>query len=245
MEHTPHRLPESMKPEEIGPYLRRAREKFALSLEDVSAQLHIRPRYLTALEQGRMDELPGKVYARGYLATYAQFLGLAPEQVVALQFAPPAAPPVAPEAKEEVKVTVAVPVKANPRPVEYVPKPLPQTLDTLTEERPRWQAALIALALVAIAVMGYLRAGSGDEQAATATSVSEVPETLLASTRSMVMPTSQNLDCLSGELLLSCPFAQQDWHAFEVLLVPDAPPYIDMVAVNEALAAAYDEEAQQ
>jgi cytoskeletal protein RodZ len=38
--------------------------------------LHIRARYLTALEEERWELLPGEAYAQGFLRTYAEFLGL-------------------------------------------------------------------------------------------------------------------------------------------------------------------------
>jgi hypothetical protein len=236
-----------MSPKEIGAHLRACREEFLLSVQDVSERLHIRPRYLTALEEARFDDMPAPVYARGYLATYAEFLGLDAARVVQQCFAPPpAAPtaseakPVAPEAKEEVKRA-----EAAPRPAAYTPKPLPQTLETLKAERPRWHWPLAALALVGIAAFSVLRAEKTPDavREEPAARVAEVPENLLASVRSMVMPTGQNIDCLGGDLLLSCLFAQRDQRDFEALLATHEPVAIDMIAVNEALAAAYDEEA--
>ena len=67
----------------IGAYLRDTREHFKLRIEDVAKQLHIRPKYIVALEEGRLDELPGKVYTRGYINNYADFLGLDPEEILA------------------------------------------------------------------------------------------------------------------------------------------------------------------
>lgn len=60
----------------IGEQLRTAREQFALAVQDVAHQLHIRPRYVEALERGDIDALPSPLYARGYLQHYARFLGL-------------------------------------------------------------------------------------------------------------------------------------------------------------------------
>lgn len=60
----------------LGRALRDMREHFSLSIEEVATRLHIRGKYLLALEEGRMDELPGKVYAKGYLQSYADFLGV-------------------------------------------------------------------------------------------------------------------------------------------------------------------------
>ena len=62
---------------EIGASLREARETRGLSLEEVRKELRFRERYLTALEEERWDQLPGgDAYAKAFLRTYAEFLGL-------------------------------------------------------------------------------------------------------------------------------------------------------------------------
>ena len=48
----------------------------AYSLDDVQQSLHFRERYLTALEDEHWDLLPGEAYTKGFLRTYAEFLGL-------------------------------------------------------------------------------------------------------------------------------------------------------------------------
>lgn len=68
--------------QEIGGWLRQRREEYALDIHVIARDLHIRPRYLAALEEGNMGELPGVAYARGYLATYAGYLGLERERFV-------------------------------------------------------------------------------------------------------------------------------------------------------------------
>src|SRR3954463_1013076 len=61
---------------EIGPSLREARTRRGLSPGDVHKAIRIRERYLTALEEERWDMLPGDAYTKGFLRTYAEFLGL-------------------------------------------------------------------------------------------------------------------------------------------------------------------------
>jgi hypothetical protein len=61
---------------EIGTSLREARRQRGLDLEAAQRALRIRRRYLEALEAERFDQLPGDVYARGFLREYADFLGL-------------------------------------------------------------------------------------------------------------------------------------------------------------------------
>jgi hypothetical protein len=61
---------------QIGPSLREARTRRGLSPADVHKAIRIRERYLTALEEERWDMLPGDAYTKGFLRTYAEFLGL-------------------------------------------------------------------------------------------------------------------------------------------------------------------------
>ena len=66
----------------LGDEFRAAREARHLSLTDVSDQIHIRSVYLASIE----DEDPtfaAPVYVRGFIRTYARFLGLDPEAAVA------------------------------------------------------------------------------------------------------------------------------------------------------------------
>jgi len=66
----------------IGSLLRNARTERRLSLPEASHSLHIRVRYLDALEQGRLGELPGLPYVRGYLQAYAAFLDLDKDEIL-------------------------------------------------------------------------------------------------------------------------------------------------------------------
>ena len=61
---------------QIGASLREARTRRGLSPADVQRAIRIRERYLTALEEEKWDLLPGEAYAKGFLRTYAEFLGL-------------------------------------------------------------------------------------------------------------------------------------------------------------------------
>ena len=61
---------------EIGSSLREARMRRGLELSQVERDTRIRPRYLMALEEEQFDVLPGPAYTRGFLRTYADYLGL-------------------------------------------------------------------------------------------------------------------------------------------------------------------------
>ena len=80
---------------EIGSSLREARMRRGLDLSDVERDTRIRTRYLTALEEERFDVLPGPAYTKGFLRTYADFLGLDAQQFIDeynTRFAPPEEP---------------------------------------------------------------------------------------------------------------------------------------------------------
>jgi cytoskeleton protein RodZ len=61
---------------EIGSSLREARLKRNLTPADVQKAIRIRDRYLQALEEERWELLPGDAYVKGFLRTYADYLGL-------------------------------------------------------------------------------------------------------------------------------------------------------------------------
>ena len=64
---------------QTGADLRAARERLGRSVEEMAAALRLRASYLAALEEGRLDALPGHAYALYYLRSYASALGLDPE----------------------------------------------------------------------------------------------------------------------------------------------------------------------
>jgi hypothetical protein len=65
----------------IGSVLREARNRRKIDLSEVEAATRIRVRYLRAIENEEWDVLPGGVYARGFIRTYASFLGLDGERL--------------------------------------------------------------------------------------------------------------------------------------------------------------------
>jgi cytoskeletal protein RodZ len=62
----------------IGEALRSAREAQGKSLDDAAVATRIRSSYLEALEHEQFGELGGSVYAKGFLRSYAGYLGVDP-----------------------------------------------------------------------------------------------------------------------------------------------------------------------
>ena len=70
-------------PDALGERFRAAREARGLSLSDVAEQIRIRSLYLAAIEDEDWSAIGAPVYVRGFLRTYARFLGIDPEEAVA------------------------------------------------------------------------------------------------------------------------------------------------------------------
>jgi helix-turn-helix protein len=96
----------SAPPLTVGGWLRAEREGQGLGLDDVETVTRIRAGQLRALEDNRFDALPGTAYARAFVRSYAEHLGLdatraatmfdqqqAPQQATADQNSPPAGYP--------------------------------------------------------------------------------------------------------------------------------------------------------
>ena len=61
---------------EIGNSLHEARIRQGLEFPEVELATKIRVKYIRALEQEEFSLLPGETYVRGFLRTYADYLGL-------------------------------------------------------------------------------------------------------------------------------------------------------------------------
>jgi cytoskeleton protein RodZ len=61
---------------EIGNLLKTRREELGLSIEDVVQETKIRSKYLLAIETGDFHVIPGEVYLRGFIRSYAKYLNM-------------------------------------------------------------------------------------------------------------------------------------------------------------------------
>ncbi len=68
---------------EVGQRLAEARESQNITLEQAEKETRIRLKYLLAMEAGDFDALPNDVVERGFLRSYAQYLGLDPAPLIA------------------------------------------------------------------------------------------------------------------------------------------------------------------
>lgn len=122
----------------LGEEFRNAREARGLSLSDVAERLHIRSVYLAAIEDEDWHVIGAPVYVRGFMRTYARFLGLDPESAVSRFSA--AVPP-------------GTPAASSSRPA---PSAAPSEKATGERSSPSLAAVLaVVVAVVAVLFVGY------------------------------------------------------------------------------------------
>lgn len=67
----------------VGQYLREQRESRRMSIEEVSRATRVPVPSVERIEADRFDELPGEVFVRGFLKSYARSLGISSDEVLA------------------------------------------------------------------------------------------------------------------------------------------------------------------
>lgn len=95
---------------DLGPSLRKVRTARGLSLEEAARDTRIRLEFLEAIEDEDYERLLGDVHVRGCLRTYASYLRLSPDRVVAAYAETrPEAPPAVPPAPSQPEPVMGVP----------------------------------------------------------------------------------------------------------------------------------------
>jgi cytoskeleton protein RodZ len=132
-----------------GALLRQWREAKGLSVDELARGTRIGARFLRALEEGRLADLPAPVFVRGFIRAYCAAVGASPSAPLEryeAQVGPPT--PTA-----QVMATVAARVQTSPAssPVMRARRPTPvRTLANLPV-RPVWIAAVL-LVVVGVAL---------------------------------------------------------------------------------------------
>ncbi len=75
---------EALAEENVGEALRRTRIYYKKTLADVEIALRVRASQIDAIEKGDMNALPGRVYAIGFVRSYAEYMQLDGAKVVEL-----------------------------------------------------------------------------------------------------------------------------------------------------------------
>ena len=134
----------------IGEVLKRARTRQKVDIQTVEERTKIRTKYLRALENEEWEVLPGHPYAKGFLRTYAQFLGLDGEALV-----------------DEYRRTVESSLGAN-APAQFSEPVLEQRRRLGEEPRRRWPvrlAVIVAIAAAAGVAAVLVLGNSGNDHA--------------------------------------------------------------------------------
>lgn len=143
---------------DLGERFRAAREARGLTLSEVADQIRIRSVYLAAIEDEHWNTIGAPVYTRGFMRTYARFLGIDPEEAVA-----------------EFNRTQDVPAAAIAQDVPDAPRRESKPSGALI-----WVAGLVAVILIAFVVYNEVAMhlqGSATPVAADATPTAAVPTT--------------------------------------------------------------------
>src|SRR5437868_4136660 len=68
----------------FGSTFKKGRESKGISLDRIAAETRISTRFLLAIENEEFDVLPGGIFNRGFIRTYAERLGIDPEEAIRL-----------------------------------------------------------------------------------------------------------------------------------------------------------------
>jgi len=141
----------------IGATLREARNRRKVDLSEVESATKIRPRYLRAIENEEWDVLPGGAYTRGFIRTYATYLGLDGDRL----------------ADEYRRVTASPAGERTPQRVEPVPTGARRRGPRLSAPL---VAVLVALGLAALLIGIGLAGGNGGGSSTSAPGAKRVKE---------------------------------------------------------------------
>lgn len=67
----------------VGGRLQQARQAMHMSVADVASQLHITATYVNLIEKNQFNKLPGAIFTRGYIKSYARLVNLSVDDIVA------------------------------------------------------------------------------------------------------------------------------------------------------------------
>lgn len=66
----------------VGQYLKMERELRGITLDHVASVTKISPHILSFIETDQFDKLPSKIFAKGFIKSYAKSIGLNPDEAV-------------------------------------------------------------------------------------------------------------------------------------------------------------------
>ncbi|HEX6459015.1 MAG TPA: helix-turn-helix domain-containing protein [Thermoleophilaceae bacterium] len=152
-------------PQQIGDTLREARMRQKIDITEIEAKTKIRAKYLRAMENEEFDLLPGSTFAKSFLRTYAEALGLDAHRLLdeyRAQYEP----------REEGELP---PLAGQPRARDRRDR-----RDRRYERRPPGRgAAIVAVILVGVivlAVIGLVSSGGGSKATSSTSTQATKPK---------------------------------------------------------------------
>ncbi|HEX9012374.1 MAG TPA: RodZ domain-containing protein, partial [Anaerolineaceae bacterium] len=134
----------------IGKDLQRQRELLSLTLADVERHTRLRSFTLNAMEEGRMEDMPSFVQARGMLSNYAHFLNLDVDALLT-RFA---------EGLQARRAELAVLEQAAKPQPRVSRRPAPRVVENLTLKR-FLSVDLLATSFLVVLLIGFMIWGAG------------------------------------------------------------------------------------
>ncbi|TBL77797.1 helix-turn-helix domain-containing protein [Paenibacillus thalictri] len=119
---------------DLGVLLRKARLEQKISLDDLQEITKIRKTYLEAIEEGNYKVLPGNFYVRAFIKSYAEAVGLDPNEVL-------------------LHYHNVIPASAPDANIETMPKPRVSSRNT--ERFSKWASNILMISFV-ILILGII-----------------------------------------------------------------------------------------
>ena len=191
----------------FGERMRRERDKRGITLDSISQTTKIGTHILEALEKEEFDKLPGGIFNKGFVRSYAGFLGMNEEQVL----------------KEFIEVA-GDPEQPLPDPPAPRRPEIPQP-----KERRSWSGvATVVVCAIALLFVGW-KAARMVRRAAGATSsgvpATDQPENVATAT---LQPASQTTTTPAPELVSTATTARTE--KFVILVKANKPVWVSITA---------------
>ena len=146
--------------ETVGQKLRQVREANGLSIKDIERETSIRALYIKAIEDGDYAVVPGEVYLKGFIRSYASHLGLDPQEMIALYLGGKGPAEVLPE-ETVLPKEFEEPVKEQKKAEKPVYEPQPEVRNEGgSGSFGKWLLAGAFVIVLALGGFFFLRSGS-------------------------------------------------------------------------------------
>jgi len=175
----------------LGDILREEREKQNLTIKDVEQETSIRGLYISSIEKGEYDALPGEVYLKGFIKSYANYLKLDANAILDKYYEEKAISSDVADMQPEAKIINNDPVKEYEKSRKTTDNYLRDDFKERVEKSRRTQKIIMG-AVTAVIVLGgaYFAFSSDDVKEQETTSQTKSAQTMAAKTEKVETPAS-------------------------------------------------------